>query len=168
LTDAEQVVAEVSYLLHQRLAKGGGYVRACYFFAFLLRKYLREEKGIEVSPVVGWASTGDVLFGHAWAEFAGKRIDLSLTQTTEPRIAPPGDLLILDRVFQSGRASYVYHAETTDQILGSLQRDGLDGQRRIIFANQMRRVAADDAAIDRYFAEGPHEYRYDAVRARLQ
>ena len=163
LTEAERVVADVSAHVHQRLAKEAGYVRACFFLAFLLRKYLREEKGIEISPVVGWASWSMNFFPHAWAELGGKRIDLSLTQTTDNIVAPPGDLLILDKVVERGQVSYAYHPETTPEIEFAARAGGPDGLRRITDVERKRAIAASDAAIDQYFEEAPEAYRYPVV-----
>ncbi|WP_199032709.1 hypothetical protein [Ralstonia sp. ASV6] len=166
LTESERVIADVSQLAHARLAKNMGYVGACYFLAFFLRKYLREEKGVDVQPVVGWASSRVGMFAHAWIESDGKRTDLSLTQTTS-NLFPPGDLIILDRVIKKGVVSYAYHPNTTAEIERVLQADGADGVRRLGDVDRMRRIGASDVAIDEYFMKAPPGYRYSEVLAHL-
>ncbi|MGF6995529.1 hypothetical protein [Paraburkholderia sp. GAS32] len=160
LTDAERLVAESARLIYKRVVKGVEMVQGCYYCAFVLRKYLKEQHGISVTPVVGWAMHGDILFAHAWAEFNSKRIDLSLQQVTNQDV-PTGDLLILDHVVEAGRVSYQYHVTTTDQIAAAA------GPDRLAFADKMREIAADDARIDSYFLNAPPAYSYDAALARI-
>ncbi|CAE6820920.1 hypothetical protein R70006_06192 [Paraburkholderia domus] len=160
LTDDERVVAESARLIYKRVVKGVEMVQGCYYCAFVLRKYLKEQHGISVTPVVGWAMHGDILFAHAWAEFNSKRIDLSLQQVSNQDV-PTGDLLILDHVVEPGRVSYQYNVTTTDQIAAAA------GPNRLAFANNMREIAADDARIDSYFLNAPSAYSYDAALARI-
>lgn len=161
LNDKERVIAAAVLHIHDRLARQAGLVQACYFYALFTTKYLRQEKGIDVTPVVGWASHGDLLFGHAWIDVDGKRIDLSLTRTTRPDVAPPGELIVLDRAVKAG-ATYVYHADTTEDIAAAV------GQQRLDFCARMRTISADASLIDQYFEDGPPEYRYDAVLRLLK
>jgi hypothetical protein len=161
LDDKERVVAATALHIHDRLAKHAGLVQACYFYAMFMTKYLKQEKGIDVTPVIGWASHGDALFAHAWIDVDGKRVDLSLTRTTKPDVAPPGELIVLDRAVKAG-APYVYHADTTEDIAAAV------GQQRLDFCARMRAIAADAGLIDQYFEEGPSEYRYDVVLGLLK
>lgn len=161
LNDKERVVAAAALHIHDRLAKQAGFVEACYFYALFMTKYLKQEQGIDVTPVIGWASYGNALFAHAWIDVDGKRVDLSLTRTSKPNIAPPGELIVLDRVVKAG-ATYAYHADTTADIADAV------GQERLDFCARMRDIAADASLIDQYFEDGPPQYRYDAVLKLLK
>jgi hypothetical protein len=160
LTDEERVVVESARLIYKRVVKDVEMVQGCYYCAFVLRKYLKEQHGISVTPVIGWAIHGDILFAHAWAEFNNKRIDLSLQQVSN-RDVPTGDLLILDHVVEPGKVSYQYQTSTTDKIAAAA------GPSRVAFADKMREIAGDDARIDAYFLNAPPPYRYDAALARI-
>jgi len=176
LTQDEQIVADAAQLIHHRLSKTDKFVGACFFYAFFLRKYLRQEKGIAVTPVAGWALTKDVrsgqetVFGHGWADFGGKLIDISLTQIQPYKAltTPPGDLIVLDRIVASGKTSYTYFADTTPAIAAMLAADGATGQRRLNEVADQRERAADDAKIDAYFDDAPSEFRYAHVLTLLR
>ena len=160
LTPDEQKIVQVCRHLHARLNKRAGFVEACYFYAFFLRKYLREEHGIVVNPVVGWARFKSNLFAHAWVEYKDKVIDLSLIQTNNPVVAPPGQLLVLGFPLAEGVA-YKYMKETSPEIAAAA---GVD---RIAMVEKMRAIAQDDQRIDDYFRNAPPQYRYEAVAASL-
>lgn len=162
LSEEEKTILQTCRHMHSRLNKDAGLVRACYFFAMLLRKYLKEEKGILVTPVVGWAGYRGNVFGHAWAEYQGKIIDLSLTQTTEPVVAPAGPLIILGQPFGHGVA-YDYMRETSDDIAAAA------GEHRVSFCESMRMRVASDALIDEYFENAPLPHqRYEVVLGALK
>lgn len=160
LSNEEKTIVSVCKLIHARLNKDAGFVRACYFFAMLLRKYLKEQKGILVTPVVGWAGYKGNLFGHAWAEYQGKIIDLSLTQTTEPIIFPSGPLVILGQPFGHG-VTYEHMRETSDDIAA------VAGEFRVSFGERMRMTVASDDLIDEYFNDAPSEHRYAEILSKL-
>ncbi|CAN7748495.1 hypothetical protein [Duganella sp. LjRoot269] len=160
LSDEEKTIVSVCKLIHARLNKDAGFVRACYFFAMLLRKHLKEQKGILVTPVVGWAGYKGNVFGHAWAEYQGKIIDLSLTQTTEPIIFPSGPLVILGQPFGHG-VTYEYIRETSDDIAA------VAGEFRVSFGERMRMTVASDDLIDEYFNDAPPEHRYAEILSKL-
>jgi hypothetical protein len=161
LSDKERVVASAALHIHDRLAKQAGLVQACYFYALFTTKYLQREKGIDVTPVIGWGSNDKIVFGHAWIDVDGKRVDLSLTRTIRPDLAPPGQLIVLNRVVKAG-ATYAYHPETTEEIAAEA------GQEQLDFCARMRSIAADAGLIDKYFEEGPPQYRYDPVLKLLK
>lgn len=161
LTEKERVVAATALHIHERLAKQSGLVQACYFYALFMKKYLKQEKGIDVTTVVGWGSNDKIVFGHAWIDVDGKRVDVSLTRTIRPDLAPPGELIVLDRVMKAG-ATYAYHPETTEEIKNTA------GQEQLDFCAKMRRIAADNGLIDKYFEDGPPQYRYATVLKLLR
>lgn len=160
LSNDEKMVAESARQIYRKLAKNLGMQGGCYYCALLLRKFLKDECGISVTPVVGWVTYGEFLFAHSWVEYNGKRIDVSLRNTTGQGV-PPGDLLILDHTVEPGQVSYQYHTEATDQIVAA------SGAKRMDFAKQMRAIAADDARIDRYFLNAPAGLSYDAAIATI-
>ena len=161
LSPDEQHIVEVCKRLHEQLNKRAGFVQACFFYAFFLRKFLHEEYGIDVTPVVGWAGYRGNVFLHAWVEHSGKMIDLSLTQTNNPAIAPPGQLLVLDYPMVDG-AAYDYMKQTSSEIAA------LAGASRIATLESMRTIAEDDARIDEYFKNAPPQNQYRVIAAALR
>jgi hypothetical protein len=160
LTPDERTIADACDLLHERLNQQAGFVRACYFYAMFLRKFLRQEKDILVTPIVGWAAYGHNLFGHAWVEYDGKLIDLSLTQTSNPIVAPAGPLIVLDRAIGKG-AAYDYMRVTSADIAAAV------GQSRLAFSENMRKTVANDDLIETYFGNAAPEHRYESALQRL-
>lgn len=167
LTGDEQIVADVSQQVHQRCTRTDQLVGACYFYALFLRKYLREEKNIEVTRVVGWASSARALFAHGWIEFNGKCIDISLTQMQPESAHMAGHLIVLDQMLSPWNVTYTYWAVTTPAIEAQLAADAPHGQRPLAEVARMRAIAADDAKIDAYFNDAPPQYSYSNVLALL-
>jgi hypothetical protein len=161
LTGDERVVGESARLIFNRVVKPLKMAEGCYYCAFLLRKYLKEERSIDVAPVVGWAKHANIAFPHAWIEYKNKRIDISLQQLNTPGV-PTGDLLILDHVVVPGMASYEYLGEATDEIKAIVSAS------RIVFADHMKAVAADDEEIDNYFRGAPPQYSYAKALSRIR
>jgi len=121
LSPAEQTVAEVASAAHDRIIARLGASGMCYRMAFFLTEFLEREHGITAQPVVGYVNDGGDRFmsSHAWVELDGRKTDISLTIMEQPTL-PAGALLILDRVFKPGRATYSYHRERDQAALDLL------------------------------------------------
>ena len=90
LTVEEQVIAELATRLDEKLVRGMKFHQGCYHLAFFMAKYL-ESKGIRVDPIIGWVNDGqwDGVASHAWIEFLGKKTDVSLSYTLNPKLNQP-------------------------------------------------------------------------------
>jgi hypothetical protein len=123
LTPQERKAVDVAAAAHEHIIARFGATGMCYRMAFFLTEFLEAEHGISAEPVVGYVNDGGDAFmsSHAWVELNGKRIDVSLTRLEQPSL-PSGDLLILDRVFQSGQARYSYHRQRDRAALDLLDR----------------------------------------------
>lgn len=121
LSPASQTVADVASAAHDRIITRLGATGMCYRMAFFLIEFLEREHGITAQPVVGYVNDGGDRFmsSHAWVELDGRKTDISLTIMEQPTL-PTGALLILDRVFKPGRATYSYHRERDQAALDLL------------------------------------------------
>lgn len=121
LSSDERTAMDVALAAYQEIIARFGATGMCYRMAFFLTEILECEFGIEAQPVVGYVNDGGDAFmsSHAWVELNGKKIDISLTLLEQPTL-PPGDLLILDRAFKSGRAAYTYHRQRDKAALDHL------------------------------------------------
>lgn len=110
LPQDEKVVAEVAMATFNSVVIKLGMTEACYNLSFFLSEYLRRKHGIIVNVVVGWVNDGtwDGAASHAWLEYKGKKIDITLYKTSHPDIQPPGDLIVLDYIIQPGKVTYTY------------------------------------------------------------
>jgi hypothetical protein len=114
---------------------------ACYNLAFFLREFLKQQHGIEVEMVVGWINDGEWAgaASHAWLEFEGKKIDISLNRTSRPLDQPSGNLVILDYIFRNGSATYTYARELSAEADATLKEMAqLDSQLKTVIDHKWR------------------------------
>ena len=172
LTQFEREVAQVSILAHERIVKGKRLLGACYLLSFFLHQYLKREKGIETTVVVGWINDGTtpLMISHAWLEFGGKKSDITLTHTEHPDTQLTGELIILNHVVRSGRVKYTYHLQRTTESEIALQKlreekpwavDAKEAEHL-----QMEEMSKSEAMIQKYLNAAPDDRNYDAL-ARL-
>ena len=97
--------------------------KMCYRLAYLVYKLAKEELGLNVEVVIGYADDGDGLeFSHAWCEFNDKKIDLSLGFINpDLEDGKKGDVVILDRVIVKGQAKYTYLRKRTEAGLRKIE-----------------------------------------------
>lgn len=172
LTQSEREVAQVSMLAHERIVKGKRLLGACYLLSFFLHQYLKREKGIETTVVVGWINDGTtpLMISHAWLEFGGKKSDITLTHTEHPDVQLIGELIILEHVVRSGRVKYTYHRQRSMEAVIALQKlreempwfvDAKEAEHL-----QMEEMSESEAMIQKYLNAAPDDRNYDAL-ARL-
>jgi len=172
LTQSEREVAQVSMRAHERIVKGKRLLGACYLLSFFLHQYLKREKGIETTVVVGWINDGTtpLMISHAWLEFGGKKSDITLTHTEHPDAQLTGELIILEHVVRSGRVKYTYHRQRSKEAVIALQKlreempwavDAKEAEHL-----QMEEISESEAMIQKYLNAAPDDRNYDAL-ARL-
>jgi hypothetical protein len=173
LTPEELQVVDAAQRLYQnfivRLAATG----MCYRLTFFLHLLL-DAKGINTTPMIGYVNDGtdDVMMSHAWLEFHGKKIDLTIAQPERPHLNPPGQILILDYVAKLGRM-HSYHLNQSEAAI-KVEQSWLrtpDGapivlQKRQEHAEMLARASDNqemrkflDAAPDRMTFDVPSQYR---------
>lgn len=103
----ERTVATAALSLYFGLVVPKHLTGACYYLAFVLRQFLKQEFALDAAAVVGYACDGTtpLRMSHAWIEFGGKKVDISLTITELPEYQIPGELIVLDRVLWPGVAT---------------------------------------------------------------
>ena len=113
LTGPKRIVADSSIDVFNNIVVRLGMTEACYRLAFFLTEYLKFKHGITAEPIVGYVNDGtdELMISHAWVEYKGTKIDLSLA-ITEAHAS--GGLIILDQVLIPGQLQYSYHRMDTD------------------------------------------------------
>lgn len=164
LTNEEKEIHQLAEKLEERLVRGTGFTEGCYHLAFFMTRYLAD-KGITVTPVVGWVNDGtwDGVASHAWIEYEGKKTDISMTRTSYPDQQPPGAMIILDRVIKSGRAKYTYYKDDDHRALKALEMQRKDPhlgpiQEQKEFQHRQMMAIAEPGHIERidnYLANAP-------------
>lgn len=172
LTQMEREVALVAMRTHERIVEGKRLLGACYLLSFFLHQYLKREKGIETTVVVGWVNDGTtpLMISHAWLELEGKKTDITLTHTELPDSQLTGELIILDHVIYLGKVRYTYHRQRTTDAVTVLQKireempwavDAKEAEHL-----QMEETSKSEAMIQKYLNAAPNDRNYDAL-ARL-
>lgn len=176
LSPDERIVLDAALSAYSGIVQSFGLTGACYRLAFLLTVYLREEHGIEVRPVVGFACDGEseLMVSHAWFELNGKKTDLSLTLTENPHAVPTGALIILDRELTRGTAQYSYHAEQTPEALVLLEELKRDPRFRAVAHHKdaehesMKTIAASTEMMRQYLDAAPDRMGFDVLASRIR
>lgn len=173
----ERQIVEVASRIHQRVVMEGGMWGGCYHLSFFLKRYLKKQRDIDVKVIVGWVGEDSWLgvASHAWVEFDGRRIDISLTRTEDPQTLPTGDFILLDRVVLQGCATYRYYREIPEQAKEAMIQLALAPESaatsKLVHGRhrQMLAMVDDEAAIDRYLdsVAGGMDYRSLALLAGL-
>jgi hypothetical protein len=109
LSHEEREILTLAERVAEKIVLGRHFTEACYHLAFFMSQFL-EGKGINVTPIVGWVSDGtwEGLTSHAWIEYEGKKVDVSLLKTSAREEQPYGEMIVLDRVLKKGDVSYQY------------------------------------------------------------
>lgn len=108
LSPEESVAARISRQAYEHIVVRHQLTGGCYLLAFFPNQYLRKVHQITTEIVVGWINDGtwEGMASHAWLLINGKKIDIALALTEHPDAQIPGDLIILDRIVQRGKARY--------------------------------------------------------------
>lgn len=176
LSGDDAVVAEVALDVYEKIVLGYGLTHGCYLLAFFLHKYFLENFGIKVEVVVGWVNDGlwEGATSHAWVEYNGKKVDISLHRTSDSRLVPPGALTILDQAIEAGQAVYSYWRELPAANARYLQmKSQEEHQFAVIFKHKnlehqrMLAYTAMVAGSDAYFAAAPSSSKYESLKELL-
>ena len=173
LTQTEREVALVAKRAHERIIEGRRLFGGCYLLAFFLYQYLKLEKGIETTAVVGWVNDGTtpLMISHAWIELGGKKTDIALTHTEHPDAQLSGELILLDHTIRSGKAKYTYHRERSKESMVELLK--LRGVAPVVVAHkeeehlQMEAISKSDLLIQTYLNAAPPDRNYKALTQML-
>ena len=168
LSAEEKTIAAVAQGAYDGIVGRLGMTEGCYNLAFFLQAYLLRVHEIKVDVVVGWVNDGQWggATSHAWVEYQGKKVDISLNKTSNPDATPPGDLIILDRVVRSGKVSYTYWPSLPDHAAAVLSEMGADPQIGALIEHKNREHARIQAlasvpdGADIYFKDAPHGCSY--------
>jgi hypothetical protein len=174
LSDDDRIIVDVAQRVYRTIVVPLEVTGMCYRLAFFLTEFLRERHAIEVIPVVAFVNDGedDVMASHAWIEFNGKKTDLSLTRTKHAGRQLTGSLLILDRDFSKGEATYSYHLERDAAalaVIATLQADPQYGPFVQAKENEhaaMLAIARSPGLMRGYLDSAPDGLGYEAL-ARL-
>lgn len=175
LSPDERTIADVARATHEKIVVRLGMTEGCYNLAFFLYEHLRRQYGINVKIVVGWINDGtwDGGASHAWIEYEEKKVDVSLTKTSHPDVQPPGDMILLDHVFQKGEATYTYWNELPEEVAAKLTKMAeTDPHISFLMAHKdkeherIKLLSLTQEGVDEYFRQIPEANRYEAL-ARL-
>lgn len=167
-----QKVARTALNLHRNFVMPRRFVGGCYLLAFFLSAYLKREEGILVRPVVGyaWDQGTPARMSHAWVDFEGTITDISLTITEVPEVQIPGQLTILGRVIQPGRAEYTYHLKDSTDSIDSVAKAITEvPQLAAVLAmkrrehEEMSRLAENQYAIEQFLKSAPPHLSYEVL-----
>lgn len=171
-------IYKIACKAHSELVKKHSLNSACYLLSFFIYKYCKDVLGVRLSIVVGWVNDGtwDGVSSHAWVEYEGKKIDISLSETADPNISPTGDAVVMDEVIDRGTATYTYHYDipekatiayavllesATPQILQFIRSK--EQEHKI-----MDQISKSDALIDQYFDNAPESRQFTFLKSMLE
>ena len=170
LVDEERLIAQVAETAYNKIVIGRGVTGGCYHLAFFLRKFLWQQHGIVVNIAVGYINDGqwDGATSHAWLEYEGKKVDISLHKTADALDNPVGDLIILDFVLKKGAVSYAYWKEMPAKALlalSEMSRSSADLADTIAFKDREHQkiveLSQNDEGIETYFRGAPDSGTYE-------
>lgn len=175
LTSEERVIAEVSKAAYDKIVIGLNMTEGCYNLAIFLHEYLRCKYNIAVRIVIGWVNDGqwDGAMSHAWIEYLGKKVDISLYKTSYPDIQIQGDLIILDQVLKRGRATYTYWEILPDEMAKAMEKMSRESRElAVVLAHKKTEhdrisvLSSSSDGIKEYFRLAPPNNQYEYL-ARL-
>jgi hypothetical protein len=172
LSPEEKIIAEVAQKTYDKVVCELRMTEACYNLAFFLFEYLRRKHAIEVKIIVGWVNDGqwDGATSHAWVEYEGKKIDISLAKTSHPEEQPPGNLIILDHVVKRGLGSYHYWPTLPEKAATALEEmRATSAELSEVIAHKEKEhqkifalsIAPDGVA--QFYQKAPQNMNYDAL-----
>lgn len=171
LSEQEKIVATVALATYDKIVDGLGMTEGCYNLAFFLYEHLRRKYGIGVRIVVGWINDGewDGAASHAWVEYQGKKIDISLHKTSHSHAQPPGDLIILDHTYKQGKAKYTYWEvlpESAAKVLDNMRSDPeyapILAHKQMEHGLMLARSSSPDG-VEEYFKGVPYANKYETL-----
>lgn len=174
--EAKKTIADLALRAHANIVVKLNMTGACYLLTMFLAQYLSKEKGIEVTPVVGYVNdgTGDIMTSHAWIEYDGVKTDISLTKTEFEHAQLTGDLLIHDYSWTKGKANYTYHYKQNPAGLAAIKNLlAKDDEMKVIIEHKeqehqfMQSVIKTKSGIDEFLASAPPNRNYQALASYI-
>jgi hypothetical protein len=172
LSPDESAAARISRQAYEHIVIRHQLTGGCYLLAFFLNQYLRKMHHIATNIVVGWINDGtwEGMASHAWLLLNGKKIDIALAMTEHPDAQIPGDLIILDRIVQQGKAHYSYHREESAEsraYVKSRVREGSFPSELIEQKDRehamVKNAAASEEGIASFLNSAPANRNYEAL-----
>ena len=166
----ERIVAEVAQSAFDKIVIERGMTEGCYNIAFFLYEHLRRKHGIETKIIIGWVNDGlwDGATSHAWVEYQGKKIDISIHKTSHPEAQPSGDVIILDHIAKRGKVSYTYWPTLPVEAEKALDRMCRNSpELKAIFTHKeaehqtMLTFASSQDGVAEYFRHAPPNNKYE-------
>lgn len=176
LSVEERTIFDLSERISARIVRGLNMTGGCYRITFLLKAILEKEHQIQSDAIVGFVNDGtdDTMISHAWLEYRGRKIDLTLANVEQGQNRGP--LLILDYEFKSsGAHKYSYHqqrGERGDQVIKRLL-EADSHYRNLIAQKEQEHLAMSDRAksldsIINYLDSAPDGYTYEKFLQALR
>ncbi len=174
----ESEVAIFAKNVHRIFVKKHGLHSACYLLTFFIYKYCKEVIGAETKIVIGWINDGswDGVCSHAWIEYNGKKIDVSLSVTADETISPSGDAIVMDEIIESGNASYSYFytiPQSAASAYDKLKKSANQQMLQFITLKEqehemMKVISRSDITIDQFFDNAPSSRRYNTLKTLVE
>jgi len=178
MTDKENEIVKFIGKVHGVIVKKHSLHSACYLLAFFIYKYCKEVLNAETKIIIGWVNDGtwSGVSSHAWVEYNGKKIDVSLSGTADEKLYPTGDAIVLDRTIESGNVSYSYYyavPSTAANAYAELKKSA--NQQTLEFMSskerehkKMKEIASNDAYINQFFENAPASRRFEAIKTLIE
>ena len=172
LSPKEKIIVEVAQKTYDKVVCGLNMTEGCYNLAFFLFEHLRRKHSIELRIMVGWVNDGqwEGATSHAWVEFEGKKIDISLNKTSHPEAQPPGDLIILDHVVKRGLVSYHYWPSLPEEAANALEvMRATSSELNALIAHKeqehqkMLEFSMAPDGVTEFYRNAPRNMNYDAL-----
>lgn len=114
------------------------------------------------------------MISHAWLEYGGRKVDLTLHLTEAPDVQLPGALIVLDQVLRPGIVRHSYHRERT--LAGIVQDEKMMRdphlaallKHKAVEHQAMSERARDPDLMTRYLESAPEEMGYEAMAEVLR
>lgn len=171
LGETDRKVLTIARRLYSALPAAG----ACYRATFFLAYHLKQRRGIDGIPKVGFVNDGtDELFSsHAWYVLDGRVTDLGISRPLRPEIQRRGPLTILGRDIEPGWP-WTYHEKRSTEgarIVEELLRDPRTA-RQISEGEELHRLmvatATSQEHIREYLDGAPDRLDYETLAARMR
>lgn len=143
LSSEEGLIVALAERVVERIVLGRNFTEGCYHLAFFMAHFL-EQRGVHVTPVVGWISDGtwEGLASHAWIEYEGKKVDVSLVRTSDRENQPYGEMLVLGRVLRKGDVAYQYFQPGDPEIDLRNERVRSMPMLKVVFEHKLELMSA--------------------------
>jgi len=172
----ENYVVQAAINLWEKFVRTKGMTGGCYYLALFLRKFLKNEHGIQVEVVVGWVvqKGSKSATSHAWIEYQGKITDISLGSTEGVFCTLPAEIIIHGFDYCPGIGTYGYYRKLPKRFLDIRYAATVDLETSLNNReNDRLNTFFKDLSInpeqeEDYFSVIPVEYQYELLAALLK